>query len=86
MVWTVTVSSKGQLVLPKAIRETLGVKPGDKIVLVARQGRVELHVYSSDIMRWYGALAVDDIQDWDAVKSDTARRRAEEVVRESEGN
>jgi len=28
---TVTLSSKGQLVVPKAIRERLKLKPGDKI-------------------------------------------------------
>ncbi len=86
MVWTVTVSSKGQLVLPKAVRDKLGVKPGDKILFVARQGRVELQSYSSDILRWYGALAVDAAQDWDAVQAETSRLRAREVVRESEGH
>jgi AbrB family looped-hinge helix DNA binding protein len=85
MVWTTTISSKGQLVLPKAARDTLGIKPGDKIVLVARQGRIELQAYNGDILRWYGALAVDAPQDWDAVQVEASRRRAEEVVRESEG-
>lgn len=86
MVWTATLSSKGQLVLPKAIRDELGVKPGDKILFVTRRGRVELRAYSSDIMRWYGALAVDTPQDWGAVQGEAGHRRAEEVARESEGH
>ncbi|MDZ7586180.1 MAG: AbrB/MazE/SpoVT family DNA-binding domain-containing protein, partial [Patescibacteria group bacterium] len=28
-----TVSTKGQLVIPAAIRKTLGIKPGSKVVL-----------------------------------------------------
>lgn len=86
MVWTTTISSKGQLVLPKAIRDELGVKPGDKVVFVRRQGRIELQTYRGDILSWYGALAVDDPQDWEAVQAETDRRRAEEVGRESESD
>lgn len=87
MVWTTTISSKGQLVLPKAIRDQLGVKPGDKIVFMARQGRIELQTYSGDILRWYGAaIEVDEPQDWEALQTETDRYRAEEIIRESEGH
>lgn len=86
MVWTTTISSKGQLVLPKAIREELGVKPGDKVVFVLRQGRIELQTYSGDILSWYGAVAMETPQDWEVVQAETDLRRAEEVVRETEGD
>ncbi len=86
MVWTTTVSSKGQLVLPKAVRDKLGVKPGDKIVFVEREGRVELQAYGGDILRWYGALEAGGPQDWDTVQAESSHYRAEEVVRESESH
>ncbi|PKL09149.1 MAG: AbrB family transcriptional regulator [Spirochaetae bacterium HGW-Spirochaetae-7] len=38
----VTVSSKYQIVIPKSIRETLGVKPGDKLVMMYYDGGIEL--------------------------------------------
>lgn len=39
---TVTVSPKYQVVIPKAIREALGIRPGQKIQIIRYQGRIEL--------------------------------------------
>jgi len=38
----VTISPKFQVVIPKAIRESLGLKPGQKVQAVAIEGRIEL--------------------------------------------
>jgi AbrB family looped-hinge helix DNA binding protein len=35
-----TISSKNQIVIPREAREALGVKPGDKLLVVVRDGRV----------------------------------------------
>ncbi len=86
MVWTTKLSSKGQLVLPKAVRERLGAAPGSKIVLNDRRGRIELRAFGGDILKWYGAVAVDGPQDWESVKRDSAAARAREVASESEGD
>lgn len=32
--WTVTVGSKGQIVIPKEARELFGIQPGDTIILL----------------------------------------------------
>jgi AbrB family looped-hinge helix DNA binding protein len=39
---TVTISSKYQLVIPKAIRELLGLRPGQKVQAIAYHDRIEL--------------------------------------------
>jgi len=39
---TVTISPKYQLVIPKAIRELLGLKPGQKVQAIAYNNRIEL--------------------------------------------
>lgn len=39
---TVTVSPKYQVVIPKAIRDELRIKPGQKVQAVAYRGRIEL--------------------------------------------
>jgi AbrB family looped-hinge helix DNA binding protein len=39
---TVTVPSKFQVMIPKAIREELRIRPGQKVQAVAYRGRIEL--------------------------------------------
>lgn len=39
---TVILSPKFQVVIPKAIREILGLKPGQKIQAIVYQNRIEL--------------------------------------------
>lgn len=39
---TVTVSPKYQVVIPRKIREALGLKPGQKVRVIQYEGRVEL--------------------------------------------
>jgi AbrB family looped-hinge helix DNA binding protein len=35
-----TLSAKNQIVIPHEAREALGLKPGDKVLVVVRSGRV----------------------------------------------
>jgi AbrB family looped-hinge helix DNA binding protein len=39
---TITVSPKYQIVIPKLIRESLKIRPGQKIQIVEYNGRIEL--------------------------------------------
>jgi AbrB family looped-hinge helix DNA binding protein len=39
---TVTISPKFQVVIPKAIRESLGLTPGQKVETIAYEDRIEL--------------------------------------------
>ncbi len=39
---TLTISPKFQVVIPKAIREMLRLKPGQKVQAIAYQNRIEL--------------------------------------------
>ena len=39
---TITVSSKYQIVIPARIRESLGIKPGEKLHAIEYRGRIEL--------------------------------------------
>ena len=39
---TVTVSRRFQVVIPKALREKLGIQPGQKLAVLANENRIEL--------------------------------------------
>ena len=39
---TVTISPKFQVVIPKDVREKLGLKPGQKVQAIVYEGRIEL--------------------------------------------
>ena len=38
---TVTVSPKFQIVIPKEVRDSLGVKPGERFEVIQHEGRIE---------------------------------------------
>jgi AbrB family looped-hinge helix DNA binding protein len=39
---TVTVSPKFQVVIPRALREALSIRPGQKVQVIQYEGRIEL--------------------------------------------
>ena len=53
-----TVTSKGQITLPKAVREALGLTPGSKVEFVVEPGRAILRkrVSLEAFERWRGHL------------------------------
>ncbi len=52
-----TVTSKGQITVPKEIREYLRLKPGDRIDFVKdRAGRISLKAVNTDIRSLRGIL------------------------------
>ena len=52
---TVTVSPKFQVVIPKHIRETMGLRPGQKLKVIEYEGRIEL-IPDRDISELKGFL------------------------------
>ncbi|MFP4202481.1 MAG: AbrB/MazE/SpoVT family DNA-binding domain-containing protein, partial [Candidatus Acetothermia bacterium] len=51
MINTATLTSKGQITIPKEIREKLGLKKGDKLVLIEKDGNVILRKVSLEEIR-----------------------------------
>ncbi len=52
---TVTVSPKYQVVIPKTIRETMRLRPGQKLKIIEYEGRIEL-IPDKDISELKGFL------------------------------
>jgi len=51
MATTATLTSKGQITIPKEIREKLGLKKGDKLVLIEKDGNLILRKVSLEEIR-----------------------------------
>ena len=56
---TTKMSSKGQVVIPDAIRKRLGLEPGDEFVVVASQGAIILKTIEPPSMNQFEELMAD---------------------------
>ena len=52
------ITTKGQTTLPKAVREALGVRPGDRVRYIVLDGEVRIRAVRP-IQRLFGVLAHD---------------------------
>jgi AbrB family looped-hinge helix DNA binding protein len=78
-----TVTSKGQITLPKAIREKLALKPGQRVRFVIRGDAVLIEVAErKSVLDWYGAAKTDRKADPTEVRRQVRRAMSEESVRE----
>jgi AbrB family looped-hinge helix DNA binding protein len=60
-----TIDRAGRIVIPRAIRETLGLQGGEAVEIVERDGRIEIDLPSADVRlekRGRGLVAVADAQ------------------------
>lgn len=54
---TSTITSKGQITVPKAVREALGVKPGDRVAFRVRaDGAVLMEAATLDLLSLAGSV------------------------------
>lgn len=52
-----TIDEAGRVVIPKAIREAAGLKPGTPLMIEYRNGRVEIERKSPEVRFWSGRAA-----------------------------
>lgn len=72
------VTSKGQVTLPKSVREALGLKEGDRVLFRVLKGRAVL-AKVPDFLELAGAVPVPPAKrgaSWSDIKATTWRRRA----------
>ena len=67
------VSSKGQVTLPKKIRESLGIGPGDVIAYEVSSGVVFIRRLESFDAPFHAALS-DTLDEWNTPEDDEAFR------------
>jgi AbrB family looped-hinge helix DNA binding protein len=75
---TAKVGRRGQLTLPKEIREQYQIEEGQRVAFVKRGGAITLLPLNESLSDHYGSVEVDGPQDFDAVRAEARRRTAEE--------
>ncbi len=65
------LSSKGQVTIPKAIREELGLQPGDLVAYVVRDGAVRLERVEPFDAAYHGAIS-EALEEWASPEDDEA--------------
>ncbi len=71
---TVTILDKGQIVIPKELREKKGFKTGDKVALITYKDRMELRPLPAVHQRMQTAYASEQslTKEWDSQEEDEA--------------
>jgi len=76
------VSSKYQLTLPVEVRKALGIKPGDRVEYVVKEGRLEIRVIRPDLSKVLDEVLAE--HDFAALRAET-HDDAVRYVREMRG-
>jgi len=76
------VSPKGQATIPKEIRDYLGLKPGDRVAFIRRDGEVILQPVRTTLLDLQGSVKPRHRpEDFQAVREETRRKIAERIAR-----
>lgn len=77
------LTSKGQTTIPKEIRAYLGLKPGDRIVFIPKDGKVSVESLKETLLDLRGSVnARRHPEDFDQVRQQVKHRMAPKVKNE----
>ena len=76
MAATAKVGRRGQITLPKEVRERLSLEEGQRLAFVSTEEGVTLLPMTETLRDMRGVVTVDGPQDFDAVRREVRRRRA----------
>lgn len=77
----VKVSAKGQITLPKEIRKSLDIEPGDTLALTNMGDYVQLRPVTKTLFDMIGSILVDGPIDFDVLREQTRQYVAEQVMK-----
>ena len=70
------IGRRGQLTVPKSVRQSMGVTEGDHVTFVERGGEIVLRPVRQSLRDLRGSVPVDGPQDFDAVRASVQTDRA----------
>ncbi len=79
-----TITRKGQVTIPKAIRDRLGVREGEKVLFVMRGNEVVLKIMHGTILDLKGSVkASHRSEDFEAVRRSVKQTVSAKVARDA---
>lgn len=82
----VKIGPRGQITIPKSLRRSLGVKPGDSLAITQANDELILHPVQGTIFDLVGSIPVDRLQDFDEIREKARRHVAQKVAKELAGD
>ena len=80
---TVKVGRRGQITIPKEIRQALHIEEGDRVAFVKKGEDVVLRPLKSTLRDHRGSVPVDGPQDFDAIRNQVLREHAAKTARDA---
>ncbi len=77
------ITIKGQTTIPKAVRDQLGIGPGDRLVFVTQDGQIILQGLKQTLSDRRGSIKPKHKpENFDQVRTAVKRRRAQKAARD----
>ena len=73
----VRMSTRGRLTIPKKIRDSLGIKPGDTVAFIATEGALLIQPIRNSLGDQRGSVEADGLQDFNNVREEVKKIRVE---------
>jgi AbrB family looped-hinge helix DNA binding protein len=74
------VGRRGQITIPSDVRKELRLGEGARLIAMVRDGELVLRPAGRSILELRGSVPVEGPQDFDAIRAEVARGRAERTV------
>jgi AbrB family looped-hinge helix DNA binding protein len=80
------VTSKGQITIPKPVRDALGIGESDQVEFEVRGKRATMKPVERNFFRWYGSVkARNRPENFKKIREETAREVGRRVARGTRG-
>lgn len=73
----VRMSTRGRVTIPKKIRDSLGIKPGDTVAITLKDGVILIQPVKSSLEDQHGRVEADGPQDFNKVREEVKKSRGE---------
>ena len=76
----VKMGPRGQITIPKALRQALGIKPGDSVTIVQKGDELALRPVTETIFDLRGNIQVTEPQDFEVLRSRAKKHVADQTL------